>query len=221
MTEDHDELRHLLGPWVLGGLDAADRARFGAHLDGCPVCRAEVEASTPVAGLLRRVPPQEWARPATDGAPPGDLAPLLLAVAAQRRAGRRRTLALGALAATVALVGGVALGARLDGPQDPPPVAAAIALAPAPGSGTTGRADLAPRPWGTQLALEVLDLPSTGRYALVVHSTDGTRETGATWSATDRARIRVVGATSLPPARIAVLEVVSVEGGTLAEGHAT
>ncbi len=221
MTEDHDELRHLLGPWVLGGLDANDRARFGAHLAACDGCRAEVEAATPVAGLLRRVPQDVWAEPARATTPEQEVAPLLGAVAARRRAARRRAVALGALAAAVALLAGVVLGARLADAGSPPASTTAVTLASTVRSGPSGRADLESRPWGTQVALELADLPRTGRYTLVVHATDGRRETGATWSATDRDVVRVVGATSLPAGRIATLEVVSAAGDTLAEGHTT
>lgn len=218
MTEEHEELRHLVGPWVLGGLDAADRARFGAHLAGCAACRAEVEASTPVAGLLRRVPDEEWSRPDRGPEPPADLTPLLHAVARGRRRARRRAVAVGSVAAALALAAGVGLGARLTAPDTPAPATAVVVLSAAPGSTTTGRADLAARPWGTQVSLEVSDLPRTGRYALVVHATDGSSETGATWSATDRPLVRVVGATSVAPARIAGLDVVAVDGATLAGG---
>ncbi len=220
MTEDHDELRHLLGPWVLGGLDANDRARFGAHLAACDGCRAEVEAATPVAGLLRRVPQDVWAEPARATTPEQEVAPLLGAVAARRRAARRRAVALGALAAAVALLAGVVLGRAWPTPgRRPPPPRPCPRVHRALGPERTGRPRVPPmgHPGGARARRP----PPTGRYTLVVHATDGRRETGATWSATDRDVVRVVGATSLPAGRIATLEVVSAAGDTLAEGHTT
>lgn len=37
---------------LLGGLSDAEAEAFVRHLDGCPVCRAEIQELTPVARLL-------------------------------------------------------------------------------------------------------------------------------------------------------------------------
>ena len=42
MTQDHDAVRMLLGAYVLGGLDAADRRTVEDHLPNCVTCRDEV-----------------------------------------------------------------------------------------------------------------------------------------------------------------------------------
>lgn len=221
MTDNHDELRHLAGAWVLGGLDAADRVRFAAHLEACARCRAEVEASAALPGLLRRVPQEAWQA----GPVPADPTParLLQALSQRRRRERRRAAGLGMAAATAALVGGVVLGAAVDrdGAQNAPAPASVLALSPVAGQRTSGSARLEARPWGTQIALELHGLPPTGRYTLRVRSADGGEETGATWSATGRGSVRVVGASSLPPSEVVAVDVVADPGGPVALGART
>jgi anti-sigma factor RsiW len=52
------------GPWVLGALDEADTRDYGAHLETCAECRAEVAALQPVADVLPMAAPQELPPPA-------------------------------------------------------------------------------------------------------------------------------------------------------------
>ena len=52
MTDD--ELHQLLGAYLLGGLDSADRERFARHLAACEACRDELARSAALPSLLRR-----------------------------------------------------------------------------------------------------------------------------------------------------------------------
>ena len=47
-TSEHDELRRLLGGYLLGGLDEADTDRLDAHLRDCDDCRGELDILAPV-----------------------------------------------------------------------------------------------------------------------------------------------------------------------------
>jgi hypothetical protein len=47
-----DELRHLLGAYVLGALDVDEAAAVRRHLQECPDCAAARDALTPLPGLL-------------------------------------------------------------------------------------------------------------------------------------------------------------------------
>ena len=47
-----DELRHSLGAYVLGGLDADEAAAVRRHLEDCPDCAAARDALEPLPGLL-------------------------------------------------------------------------------------------------------------------------------------------------------------------------
>ena len=81
MTTDHDELRDVAGPWVLGALDDEEAWRFSAHLDVCASCREEVERLRVAADALPLA--------ATPVAPPPELrARLMDIVRAEAREGR-------------------------------------------------------------------------------------------------------------------------------------
>jgi predicted anti-sigma-YlaC factor YlaD len=56
VSADHDELRRLLGGYLLGGLDEIDTDRLDAHLLDCDECRDELERLSPVPELLQRLP---------------------------------------------------------------------------------------------------------------------------------------------------------------------
>lgn len=142
------------GPWVLGALDEDDARAFGAHLDGCEICRAEVEALQPVADVLPMAAPQELPPPALKGrimavveseaallaaaGPEADRRPAPARPERERRWWRRPLPAL-ALACTVLVLGvAVALVAGGGGGDDATTV---------PGFG----------PRGAQVALRVSD----------------------------------------------------------------
>jgi len=55
MTPDHERLSTSDGAYVLGALNAPDRAEFEAHLAVCAECRASVAELAPTAGLLSRL----------------------------------------------------------------------------------------------------------------------------------------------------------------------
>ncbi len=56
----HEELRELIGGYLLGALSEAERAEVEAHLRGCEECRTDVRAlSRVVSGLAWAVPQHE------------------------------------------------------------------------------------------------------------------------------------------------------------------
>jgi len=61
----HDVPDDSLGVFVLGLEPPAERARLRAHLDGCPVCRAEWTALRDLPPLLASVAAQWTPRPVT------------------------------------------------------------------------------------------------------------------------------------------------------------
>jgi len=84
-----DEWRHSLGAYVLGDLPADERAGLEAHLEGCPECRAEVEALAPVVRLLPLADPDRIERPAPQPSP--ELAErIATAIGGERKRKRQR-----------------------------------------------------------------------------------------------------------------------------------
>ena len=149
------EWRERIGALVLGQLTEEERFATEAHLDGCPACRAEAEALAPVASLLGRADPDRLA-PAP-APPPADSA-------SESPAGSRRSAAPNA-------AGGRGSGlAWLRRPPRRPPRPrrsswpGGLGLrAPRPRRSPSDRcprgawaeASLAPRPWGSEISVQV------------------------------------------------------------------
>ncbi len=54
MSSEHQDVRLLLGAYVLGALEDADSGRVQDHLSGCQLCRGEVAELAVLPQLLRR-----------------------------------------------------------------------------------------------------------------------------------------------------------------------
>lgn len=215
MTE-HDELRILLGAYVLGGLDAADRAALETHLPTCARCRDELATFAPIPGLLRRVDPAE---PRAAEPRPALPSSLLDQVRAERRRRTRRSVVqsgLAAVAAAAVVLGTVAL--TQGGATDH---AGGSTVQAAAGSHTEGRAGYTAEPWGTAITLDLERLPATGHFVLVAVGSRGERDQAASWSATEARQAHLAGATSIPRTElIRVLVLAEPSGTTLATAGA-
>jgi Putative zinc-finger len=215
---DHEEMRLLMGAYVLGGLDAADRELAEQHLRTCEACRDYLALAAPLPGLLRRLPGHEL--PPLP-APPELLPHLLDDVRADRQRRQRRLAArlLGAAAAVVAiLLIGVGVAGRL-GREEPPPAPPRVPVAAAEGFSAAGQAQLITKGWGTAIHLELAGLPARGPFALWVVSGDGLRQQAAAWGPTPARAARVDGATSVRPGDLRVLEVVAADGTVVASAR--
>lgn len=206
----HDELKHLLGAYVLGGLDAHDRQRLEEHMAGCEACREELASFAPLPGLLRQPGPV----PDRDDSPSPDVLPRLLSEVRRHRTARRRATVLAAAAAVVVALAGVLLAWPAADPT-PERAAKTVALAAVGDAATEGRAELVEKGWGTELVLEASSLPTTGPFTLEVAAADGTTQRAATWGPTPAGKALVTGATSVPRAEIRSVTVVGPGGPLL------
>ncbi|MFF9589751.1 zf-HC2 domain-containing protein [Streptomyces sp. NPDC014646] len=206
MSTDHDDVRMLIGAYVLGGLDETDRRVLESHLPTCQECRDELVRSAPLAGLLRRAPGMSASRPQvpreadTDAAPPASPAGLdrlldqvRVADVVRGRRVRRQWLAV---AAALIVLAGLGLGAMLPFRQSTGP---ATAFTSAAGYSVSGRATLTAKPWGTEVSVTLADLPAggAGPFVLQVSSVDGRKEQAATWAITPNGSAAVTGASAL------------------------
>ena len=149
------EWRERIGALVLGQLPEEERFATEAHLDGCPACRAEAEALAPVASLLARADPDRLA-PAP--APPPRLGERIVRrIAAERRAERRRRTRLRLAPGRGRRGSGGGRGRRarhhLTGSDQSTP-AETVAFRSLP-RGAFAEATLAPRPWGSEISVQV------------------------------------------------------------------
>ena len=62
-ADDHRIWRERLGAHVLGQLSDEERIATEAHLEGCPDCRAEANALSPMAAMLERADPDRLSPP--------------------------------------------------------------------------------------------------------------------------------------------------------------
>jgi len=214
----HGDMRMLLGCYVLGSLDPAERSQLEAHLPGCAECRSELASYAGLPGLMSRLSPAEAAGPAL--ASPATLLSGVLAAAraeraAERAASRRRlrrwrTSAMGA-AGLAAAAAAAAIVAVL--PAQP---AASRTLAATAGGTSTGHVSYTRRPWGTQIHLVLAGLPRTGTFtAWTVGRDSGAPSIAATWSATPTGHADVTGATGLPTGGLTELRIATTDGKVL------
>ena len=212
MNSDHDRLRELLGPYVLGGLDAADRALLDRHLLTCSVCRKELSSYAVLPALLRLGdgPAPSPAPGPSDGA----LARTLHAVRHERL--RRRRFALLASAAAVVLgLGATTAGLIAVQGDNPNTSQPAVSLVAASGSNSQGQTSLTARPWGTSVDLDLSGLPQGQRFVMWVVSSDGTQQQAATWGSTRDGVAQVTGASAFERSEVAAVRVTTTAGALL------
>jgi hypothetical protein len=230
VSADHDELRRLLGGYLLGGLDEADTDRLDAHLLDCDECRDELERLSPVPELLQRLPEANQV-----GGPSG---PIALAVSAkpsaeriesllrkmraersrQNRLARVRWLAAAAIVLIAAAIGyGVITGDRGDQtPQAlPSPQLVTARFESAAGSGLSGQAVLTPKVWGVSVSLDVTRLQGDGPFFCQVRNDSGEVQQAAVWGPTPSGSARVIGASSIQLRNVSAIAVADNAGHIL------
>jgi anti-sigma-K factor RskA len=109
------DIRQLLGVYVVGAIDPAERTTVDDHLAGCQACRDELASLAGLPALLSRVPPEDVERiiMAPDELPaPAEPSAELLGSLIRRTSARRRNrmwrVAASVAAAAVVAVGGTA-----------------------------------------------------------------------------------------------------------------
>jgi anti-sigma factor RsiW len=222
------ELAHLDGAYVLGALAPGERLEFERHLAGCAECSRSVRELAGLPGLLAQVGLDELET--HDVQPlPSTLLPSL--VREVRAAQRRRSVLVGAVAATVAAVVATALVVWSGVDAEPQPDSTASPAAAAtrtpgvpmvPVAPTAVRADVlvANVAWGTRLDVtcsyagedEDYEASPGGEYALVVRTRDGRAEQVATWRGLPGRTMRLSAATATSRGEIETVEMRTADG---------
>ncbi|MCO5968817.1 anti-sigma factor family protein [Actinoallomurus soli] len=228
------DLRALLGVYVLGAIDPAERALVDDHLAHCRRCRDELAGLAGLPALLGRVTEEQITQV---GAPPPELLESVLARAAAEHRTRshrnRRWLAVAAAAALVTGGAGVAVGHNLGTAR---PVAAPTATptpgptTPAPGStaggvttvqatdaatGISARITMQAEKWGTAFTVRLSGAPAETLCHLVAVARDGRRDIAGGWAVKYERSAEFAGSSMIPKDRITAVEVRTVDGRRL------
>jgi hypothetical protein len=230
VNAEHDELRRLLGGYLLGGLDETDTDRIDAHLRDCDECRDELERLAPVPELLQRLPDAQRT-PGVVEEPPVSLSARpsqenidgLLRRMRSERNRERRAARVRWLAAAAAVVVAIAIGAsvirdnRTTQPTSVLPSAELVTaqFEAAEGSGLSGQAVLTPKMWGVSVALDVTKLRGEGPFLCEVHNVEGKVEQAAVWGPTASGSAKVIGASSFQLRNVRSVSVADTDGHVL------
>jgi hypothetical protein len=171
------EWRERLGAYVLGQLSEDERAATAAHIDGCSACRAEADALAPIAELLTMADPKHIA---TAPAPPADLGERISQRIAAEQGGTRRrkrrrrgfTLGFSAAAATAAVAVAIAVVGGGGSSTDSTTGTQRVAFHSMP-RGVTISATVRPRPFGTEIRMDVDGIRSGTLCRVFLHRRDG------------------------------------------------
>ena len=219
-------IEHIdVAAYSLGLLDQKDREDFEAHLAGCQECQAELGEFAAMADLFAGIGPVAAEAEKPDETAVADL--VARRVARQRRQTRQRTW-FAVAASIVLLAGGVVAGLGLAPHEVQPAVAqphmtgqrhAATNLA----TGLKGVVGLVPKPWGTQVTLELSKVRGPLDCQLIAVSKAGLRRVLVGWLvpaagygvAGHPAPLLIVGGTSIPKQDLSEIQIQVVHGPTL------
>ena len=216
------ELHHLLGAYLLGGLEPADAAAFDQHLAVCAECRRELDDLASIPALLDAIPVSDAvaltaaaaaARERTLVPPEPVPVPrrLLDELAARRRKVRRRWAAAVAASAAACLALGIMAAPLLNQPAKPD-----ASYSVAASSGLQVTVGLVKKTWGTELAVDGRSLPVAGTLSLWVKDSNGGEDRACSWTATPTGRVRITGATPVQLTKIASVEMRDEQQHTVA-----
>jgi anti-sigma factor RsiW len=216
---EHEQLRELLGAFVLGGLEPEEHRAFSRHLRTCSECQREAGQVSGLPALL------ELARPGVQPGVPIQaddvLAPPVSLGDRVRRDRTRRRFANAALIAAVAVVclvaGFLSRPLVLDDNAPAPPTGTTVAAVGIGSWPVQGAVTVVTKQWGTQLELQAGQLPTTGTMGLWVVESDGHAYRVATWNATPAGRTSLTAACAVRSESIAKVEIRTSRGARIAE----
>jgi hypothetical protein len=181
------EIRQLLGVYVVGAIDPAERAVVDEHIGSCTVCRDELAGLAGLPAMLSRVPAAEVERMGgnvvslPDPAEPSHemLNSLLRRVAAKRRTRMWRAAASVAAAAVIA-AGGTAAVLELT---SAPTAAADVAVGANPAMHITAKVEYTKASWGgTNMRVQVTGIQAGTFCKFWVVASNGRSSFAGDWT---------------------------------------
>ncbi|WP_283138795.1 anti-sigma factor family protein [Rhizohabitans arisaemae] len=230
MRKACDDVRLLLGGYVLDAVGAGDRAIVEAHTRICESCRAELAELAALPAFLGMVTERELEQAVS---PPPELLERVVGLASRER-GRRRFRSLVAVAAatvvaaslgavwaisgehreTIRAVPAVSPSVRTPVPTRTPEPSVTID-ARDQATNVSARLRISPTPGGTAVEIRLTGVPVGTRCSLIAISKDGGRERAASWrfgKGDYRENGTFVGRTGFAGDQLAAFEVLSTKG---------
>ncbi|MGH3300788.1 MAG: anti-sigma factor family protein [Streptosporangiaceae bacterium] len=208
-------IRQLLGVYVVGAIDPAERSVVDDHLAGCQSCRDELAGLAGLPAMLSRVPAPDVERLSLepsllgdDPPTPGDLLNSLLRQVSVRRHSRLwRGVITVAAAAAVAAAGATA-AVELARPAAQP-VSTEVASAASPRTGVAAVVDYARTPWGsTTMRVQVRGIRWGTTCQFWVVGTNGKSYAG-TWTVQYGQQAWYTGAYSAAPSSVQSFQITA------------
>ncbi|MGO8962044.1 MAG: anti-sigma factor family protein [Streptosporangiaceae bacterium] len=181
------EMRQLLGVYVVGAIDPAERAVVDEHLGQCPSCRDELAGLAGLPAMLSRVPAADVERlslaptglPEMTEPPAELLNSLLRRVSATRRTRMWRG-ALAVAAAVVIAAGGAAVATELARPAAAHPAAGwEVARGASASTHVAAVVDYMPTAFGTAMRVQVSGIKPGTTCRFWVIGKNGKTEAGS------------------------------------------
>jgi anti-sigma-K factor RskA len=180
------EIRQLLGVYVVGAIDPAERMTVDEHLGECPQCRDELAGLAGLPAMLSRVPAADVERISVEPSglpemtePSAELLNSLLRKVSARRRTRLWRGAV-AVAASAAIAAGAATGAIDLASSHSPPAANDVASASNARTHVAAIVDYAPTPWdGTEMRVQVSGIKSGTVCQFWIVGENGSKKAGS------------------------------------------
>jgi hypothetical protein len=224
-------LRILLGVYVLGAIEPAERAMVDAHLGVCARCRDELASLAGLPAMLGRVTEDQLEQLSS---PPEELLDSILAKAAGESRGRRRKnrLWLVAAAAALVLVTGVGVravtgtgtgGGTIAKPPPSPTVTAPTSGPTAtttvdgndPATGVRAEIGMKPEEWGTAFSVRLAGAPADSQCRLIAIDKKGRRDVAGGWQVEYLGEASFFGSSMFQKQDIASVEIRTLDGKRL------
>lgn len=183
------DIRQLLGVYVVGAIDPADRSVVDDHLVSCQSCRDELAGLAGLPAMLGRVPAVDVERMslepgllADDAPPSGDLLNSLLRQVSLRRRNRLWRGAVAVAAAAAVAAGGATAAVELAR-SAAQPTHTSVASAANGGTHVAAVVDYAKTPWGsTAMRVQVSGIPAGTKCQFWVLGSDGHKTYAGDWT---------------------------------------
>jgi Putative zinc-finger len=187
------EIRQLLGVYVVGAIDPAERAYVDAHLAECGACREELGGLAGLPALLGRVPVAEVEQMSQVGAggravpdmaePPAELLNSLLRRVSARQRNRKWRSVLALAAAVAIAAGGTAAVYDAHQPAGHGQTSTAQDVVRASNAHLASEVRYSATPWGgTAMKIAVKGLPPLTVCQFWVRNAAGKWSVAGTWT---------------------------------------